>query len=188
MMKILMLGNSLTQFNDMPQKLAELLDAEVVAHTRGGARLAEQLNPKTEMGARTDKALREEHFDYVVLQEMSHGPATMPDRYLESVRRLAERIHEAGARPVLYATWTFRPGCDRLRKIRMDADTLHARMQETFRKAAEESGAIVANAGNAFLDRDLADELFASDGYHPSEIGSELAAEVIADAIRKAVK
>ena len=75
-----MLGNSLTTANDMPQKLAELLSAEVVVHARGGARLAEQLNPDTRMGARTLQVLREESFDYVVLQEMSHGPATASER------------------------------------------------------------------------------------------------------------
>ena len=46
-MRILMLGNSFTFANDMPAMLAELTGAEVVHHTRGGARLAEQLNPKT---------------------------------------------------------------------------------------------------------------------------------------------
>ena len=43
-MRILMLGNSFTYYHDMPKILAQMLDAEVVAHTRGGARLAEQLN------------------------------------------------------------------------------------------------------------------------------------------------
>ena len=49
-MRILMLGNSFTFVNNMPSTLAELTGAEVVQHTRGGARLAEQLNPKTKMG------------------------------------------------------------------------------------------------------------------------------------------
>ena len=44
-MRILMLGNSFTAANDLPQRLAQLTGAEVAAHTRGGARLAEQLNP-----------------------------------------------------------------------------------------------------------------------------------------------
>ena len=51
-MRILMLGNSFTFANNMPAMLAELTGAEVVHHTRGGARLAEQLNPKTKTGAR----------------------------------------------------------------------------------------------------------------------------------------
>ena len=44
-MRILMLGNSFTFTNHMPQMLADLTGAEVVHHTRGGARLSEQLNP-----------------------------------------------------------------------------------------------------------------------------------------------
>ena len=56
-MRILMLGNSLTFANDMPSMLAEITGAEVIHHTRGGARLAEQLNPKTQMGEKTKAAL-----------------------------------------------------------------------------------------------------------------------------------
>ena len=48
-----MLGNSFTFANNMPKTLANLIDAEVVQHTRGGARLAEQLNPDTKMGGMT---------------------------------------------------------------------------------------------------------------------------------------
>ena len=56
-MRILMLGNSFTFTNNMPQMLAELTGAEVVHHTRGGARLSEQLNPNTRLGSRTQAAL-----------------------------------------------------------------------------------------------------------------------------------
>ena len=48
-MHILVLGNSLTFANDMPQMPADLSGAAVVHHTRGGARLSERLNPKTFM-------------------------------------------------------------------------------------------------------------------------------------------
>ena len=80
-MRILMLGNSPTFANDMPRMLAELTDAEVVHHTRGGARLSEQLNLKTKLGARTQAALTQEHWDYIVLQEMSQiGRASCRER------------------------------------------------------------------------------------------------------------
>ena len=138
-MKILMLGNSLTAANHMPVMLAQKLDAEVTVHARGGARLAEQLNPDTKMGARTAQVLRERNFDYVILQEMSHGPATATERYLDSVRKLAKLVREAGAEPVLYATWAFRPGCEKLESIGMDAEEMHRQMQEAFRAAAGDS-------------------------------------------------
>ena len=40
-MRILMLGNSFTTANHMPDMLDELTGAEIVQHTRGGARLAD---------------------------------------------------------------------------------------------------------------------------------------------------
>lgn len=62
-MRILMLGNSFTAHNNLPGMVAKLTGAEVVAHTRGGARLAEQLNTDTELGRKTINALRNEKWD-----------------------------------------------------------------------------------------------------------------------------
>ena len=42
---------------------------------------------------------------------------------------------------------------------------------------------MLANVGEAFRERGFADELYAPDGLHPSEEGSRLAAEVIAEVI-----
>ena len=81
-MRILMLGNSFIFTNNMPQMLADLTGAEVVHHTRGGARLSEQLNPCTRLGSQTQAALQKEKWDYVVLQEMSHGPFTATEQLL----------------------------------------------------------------------------------------------------------
>ena len=83
-MRILLLGNSFTSSHQLPQKLSALTGGQVVAHTRGGARLSEQLNPKTALGARTQAALQHEKWDFVVLQEMSHGPLTTPERFFRS--------------------------------------------------------------------------------------------------------
>ena len=57
-MRILMLGNSFISTNNMPQMLANLTEAEVTHHTRGGARLSEQLNPCTRLGSQTQTALQ----------------------------------------------------------------------------------------------------------------------------------
>ena len=173
-LQILMLGNSLTAANHMPVMLAKELDAEVFVHARGGARLAEQLNPDTKMGALTAKAL----------QNMSHGPATAAAKYLDSTRKLVESIRESGAEPVIYATWAFRPGCEKLDKLGIDAEEMHKLMQVGFAKAAEENDVILANVGEAFKERGFADSLYAEDGRHPSKEGSALAASVIAEAIR----
>ena len=62
-MRILMLGNSFTSSNDLPGLLAQLTGAQVIAYTRGGARLSEQLNPNTKLGAKTQAALATEPWD-----------------------------------------------------------------------------------------------------------------------------
>ena len=97
-MRILMLGNSFTFTNHMPQMLADLTGAEVVHHTRGGARLSEQLNPCTRLGSQTQAALQKEKWDYVVLQEMSHGPITAPKSFFSSVEQLCALPADPGKR------------------------------------------------------------------------------------------
>lgn len=123
-MRILMLGNSFTFVNNMPSTLAELTGAEVVQHTRGGARLAEQLNPKTKMGGLTQAALENEKWDYVILQEMSNGPITAKESFLKNVHLLCEKIWENGATPVLYATWAYKRGGKQLQSFGMDYDEM----------------------------------------------------------------
>lgn len=135
-MRILMLGNSFTTANDLPGQLAALTGAEVVCHTRGGARLAEHLNPGTRLGARTQAALAGEHWDHVVLQEMSHGPCTSPGSFFASVERLCAQIRAAGAVPVLYATWAYQEGGAKLAAKSWDYETMARTLSEAYRQAA----------------------------------------------------
>ena len=135
-MRVLMLGNSFTFFCDMPRTLAALLNAEVVHHTRGGAHLAEQLNPETEMGARTQAAFRDEKWDYVVLQEYSTGPITSPERFYDSVRQLCVQIRENGAVPVLYATWAFKKNGKKLEESGLEYKSMYRGLYDAYHKAA----------------------------------------------------
>ena len=183
-MRILMLGNSFTFFCDMPRTLAQLLGAEVEHHTRGGAHLAEQLNPETEMGARTLTALREQRWDYVVLQEYSTGPLVSPERFRQSVRALCALIRENGAVPVLYATWAFKKGGKKLADSGYGYDAMFRGLYEAYHAAGEENGVPVADVGLGFSEAGPEAELYASDDYHPSHQGARLAAETIAAVIR----
>ena len=182
-MRILMLGNSFTYYHDMPDILAAMLGAEVVAHTRGGAMLAEQLNPDTEMGANTLKALKEEKWDFVVLQEQSNAPITKKKSFLESSKKLCDLIKENGAKPVFYATWAYKEGTAKLDTMKMSYQDMANGLYESYREAAELSGALMAKVGCAFTAvRDFAG-LYEDDDYHPSEAGSVLAATTIARVI-----
>ncbi len=183
-MRILMLGNSFTFANDMPRMLAEITGAEVVAHTRGGARLAEQLNEKTNMGKSTLEALANEKWDYVVLQEMSHGPISSRKSFLKNVGLLCEKIRENGAEPVLYATWAYKRGGKKLEAFGRDYDEMFRGMYEGYHEAAETNHALIADVGKRFYELADTQELYAEDGCHPNEAGSRLAAQVLADVMK----
>ena len=182
-MRILMLGNSFTYANDMPSMLAEITGAEVVHHTRGGAHLAEQLNPRTKNGARTQAALEDEFWDYVVLQEYSSGPVTSVRAFKRSISRLCARIREEGAMPVLYATWPYRRDSRAYEEMGISYEEMAQGLYEAYHEAAEKNQALIADVGQRFCELEGNEELYADDGQHPSEAGSRLAAETIAEAI-----
>ena len=184
-MRILMLGNSFTTANDLPGQLAALTGAEVICHTRGGARLAEHLNPGTRLGARTQAALAGEHWDYVVLQEMSHGPCTSPGSFFASVERLCAQIRAAGAVPVLYATWAYQEGGAKLAAKGWDYETMARTLSEAYRQAARENHALLAEVGAQFHERSRTENLYAADSVHPNALGSRIAAETLASVIQK---
>lgn len=182
-MRILMLGNSLTTAHGLPDLLAKRLDAEVVVHARGGARLAEHLNPKTQLGAKTQQALADERWDYVVLQEMSNGPVRSRERFLESAHALCEMARANGARPIIFATWAYAPNCPKLPKLGLTYEQMHKQMHAAFAEAAREGDAVLADAERAFFRHAEKESLYAPDGVHPSEAGTKLAAGCIAHAI-----
>ena len=184
-MHILMLGNSLTSANDLPTLLAERLQADVVAHTRGGARLSEHLNPETKLGKSTQQALANARWDYVVMQEMSNGPVRFRARFVESVASLSKAIRAAGAKPIVYATWAYAPGCPKLARLGLSHDQMFEEMLRAHAEAASQSGALLADACRAFYDHPRKRELYATDGVHPSRMGTELALETIASAIEE---
>ena len=191
-MRILMLGNSFIFTNHMPQMLADLTGAEVIHHTRGGARLSEQLNPCTKLGSQTQAvgsqtqaALQKEKWDYVVLQEMSHGPITAPKSFFSSVEQLCRQIRANGAVPILFATWTYQKGGAKLTDKGWDYDEMAQKLSEAYHKAALENNALIADVGRRFYEWSDPQDLYAADGVHPSELGSHIAAETIAAVIQQ---
>lgn len=182
-MRILMLGNSLTFFNNMPKMLSRLTGAQVVSNTRSGARLMEQLNVNTKLGARTQAALQNEPWDYVVMQEMSNGPVTAPRSFFRSVEQLSRQIRQAGAEPVLYATWAYRRDNERLSDLELGYEEMYRLMCEACQRAAQKNGILIANVGQRFYELADTREIYDEDGIHPSELGSQIAAETLAEVI-----
>ena len=184
-MRILMLGNSFTYFNDMPAILAALTGWEVVSHTRGGAYLSEHLDPSCELGLKTLPALRDQRFDYVVMQGQSQEPFRCRTQFLDAVRGLCPMIRAAGATPVLYATWAYKDGSQRLADTGLSYADMLAKLTEGYEMAAKENDALLAPVGKAFCDARKVLDLYVEDDYHPSQTGSLLAATVLAQCIRE---
>ncbi|WP_300956537.1 SGNH/GDSL hydrolase family protein [uncultured Dubosiella sp.] len=182
-MRILMLGNSYTSANHLPLMLAEMAGAEVIAHTRGGARLAEQLNPATKLGNKTLKALHDEKWDYVIVQEMSNGPITSKEKFMTNLSKLCGLIRENGAIPVLFATWAYEKNGKQLKKFGMEYEDMICSMKETFRETVKRTSCLLADVTTAFEQQAETVKLYAPDGSHPSEAGSKLAARTIAKVI-----
>lgn len=183
-MKILMLGNSLTTAHDLPELLGKLTGADIAVHARGGARLAEHLNPSTRLGALTQQALADGTWDYVVLQEMSNGPVRFCEKFLDACARLAAAIRASGAEPLLYATWAYAPDCSKLEKLGMSHEQMNEQLSSAYHAAAEQNGALIATVGDAFFAHPSKAALYAPDGVHPSPAGTQLAAQTLAAAIQ----
>ena len=176
-MRILMLGNSLTAANGLPQMLAHALHADVTAHVRGGARLSEQLNPDTELGARTIDALTNRRWDFVVIQGGGTEPLRSPKRFTENAARLCETAAGAGAKPVLFVTWGYLD--------EPDPEAASDTVREAYAAGSGQTGALLADVGGRFRESGRED-LLAKDGRHPTEEGTRLACAVLAETIAAA--
>ena len=183
-MRILLLGNSFTFANDMPSMLAQLTGAEVVHHTRSAISLAEQLNIRTKIGAKTLDALENEFWDYVVLQEMSNGPITKRNSFLRNAGRLCSWIKEEGAVPILFETWAYQKDSQALSDLGMTYEEMKKGLHDAYCEAADQNDVLLADVGEKFFELADSQELYAEDGMHPSENGSRLVAESIAAVIR----
>jgi hypothetical protein len=177
--RVLFIGNSYTYFNNLPEIFAKLAEAghqsrvEIRMEAPGGWRLKDHW----EKGAAL-KALHEERWNYVVLQEQSTlginyflegRPRISSDAFFRPyAKKWAAEIRKAGAIPVFYLTWA-----------RKATPEDQGALNYFYIHAARENGALVAPVGIAWAQvrqEQPAIELFFPDGSHPSPTGSYLAA------------
>lgn len=184
-MKILFVGNSYTYFNDMPKMLERLANAnghptEVFSVTKGGRKLHQHLDAEDEYSQKlleyTDGSHR---FDWVFLQEQSVLPLADFALFADGVRRVYAHIRPFADRFVLYQTWGRHDAHPLLAERGWTHESMADGLAEAYQKMAEEIGAKVSPVGRAFTrvyrgNPEL--ELYAKDLFHPSYIGSCLAA------------
>lgn len=175
--KILFIGNSFTQRNNVPGLLAELAAAREVSVTHdlvsaGGASLRRHWND-----GKAAAAIESACYDYVVLQEQSTLPIKNAKRMAENVRLFAEPIKQAGSQMVLYMTWA-----------RSHAPESQQAITDAYTSIGADLGAIVVPVGLAwqtFLAKYDSPVLHDRDQSHPTLAGSYLAACVFLAALLK---
>ena len=167
LVRILFIGNSFTTRNDLPGMLAEMageqgVTVEFEVMSAGGASLRRHLN------AGAADRIRDDKWDYVVLQEQSTLPIKNSNRFWENVREFVPTIEDARARLVLYMTWA-----------RKNEPQNQALLTDAYDGIGKELGAIVVPAGSAWklmLANIGGPALHDKDGSHPTLAGTYLAA------------
>jgi len=184
-MQVLFIGNSFTYFNDMPFTFLNMIrtvepDARVESLAYGGYSLAQYADEDTEVGRLAISKIVSYEWDYIVLQEQSLLPCTDPDAFLEAVQKICGIISQIGAKVILYQTWAYEDGSEKLASTGMTYEEMSEKLKTAYDAAAEATGAIVAPVGEFFSQITRSDHIThlinRNDNYHPSTSGSYLAA------------
>jgi hypothetical protein len=170
-LRVLFVGNSLTETNDLPAAVASLAETagrrlETGAVIASGYSLEDHWTSSD-----ATKEIASGEWDVVVLQQ---GPSSLPESQAHLklwAQRFAALARKSGARPGLLTVWP-----ESYRRSALGA------VIASYRNAARAAGAELFPAGDAWrrawaCDRDLA--LYGSDGFHPSRLGTHLAALVV---------
>jgi hypothetical protein len=170
--RVLFVGNSLTEANRLPAMVAQLAPVEVDARVVGGYALEDHWNL-------TDIAdvIARGRYDLVVLQQ---GPSSLPEsraNLLQWSHTFADAIRAAGGTPAFYTVWP-----ESWRRSAFDA------VISSYRAAARDTAGLLLPVGVAWksvLRTHPKLALYGPDGFHPTRLGSYLAAVTIAAGLTK---
>jgi len=177
-LRVLFVGNSLTYVNDLPRMVEAMAAAR--PHSRPlitgmVAFPAETLKGNWRRGDAL-RAIRDNgYWDYVVLQEQSHGPMDNPELMSRYAKTFDAEIRKGGAKTMLYMTWGDENAPENMERI-----------AKSYSQVGETLGATVVPVGRAFgaaLAGRPGERLYGADGHHPSVAGTYLAAAVFYDLI-----
>jgi hypothetical protein len=170
--RILFVGNSLTYVNDLPAVVEAMARADddrpLVVKTVAFPNFSLEDHWR-EGSARAE--LVDGRWDYVVMQQ---GPSSLPENQ-EHLRtwaaRFAEEARKSGTEPALFTVW---PASQH--------SSSFAAVIQSYGEAASAAGGLLLPAGKAWLlawEEDAGLTLYGPDGFHPSQLGTYLAALVI---------
>ena len=188
--RVLFLGNSYTNYNDLPQLLTELAAdmghvVETASNTPGGFTLQGHASNDTSLDL-----IAEGGWDFVVLQEQSQLPS-LPDFQVEAdffpaAENLVNFIRDNNdcAIPLFYMTWGREEGdiqnCDNWPPV-CTYESMQELLTNNYLEACDLNTSWCAPVGvvweEVFLGTSI--DVFDEDGSHPSLAGSYLAASTL---------
>jgi hypothetical protein len=175
-LKVLFIGNSLTYTNDLPQTVAQLAASagaqECYCYQIAYPNFALEDHYDNREAVR---ALEEESWDFVVMQQGPSTLASSKDHLILWASILDEYIDENGATPIMYGVWP-----------ELGRAEFFPNATDSYRSAANAIGGLFAPAGEAWLmawEQDSTLPLYGPDEFHPSTMGTYLAAMVVFERI-----
>lgn len=184
--RILFIGNSHTDYGDVPGAVAEMsrLAGKAEIKVQQVNVYGESLEGHWNTGAAPAviEQSAEEWFDFVVLQERSAHPKDFPESYLDYTSRFGLLAKENNAIPLLYVLWARENGYTNAEFLSQAALTALEAIQK-----GEGTGelAAVGEAWKAVRDQDPAKPLYLPDGNHSSNTGAYLTACVFYSVIHR---
>jgi len=172
--RVLMIGNSLTYYNDLPGLLQQFSAREatpiyIESITTPFASLQFHWN----LGVAPAR-IRDKHWDYVILQDFSRRPVTDPQNSLNDFTRFADLAHANGAKVIIFENWP-----------REGHDSDAAALAQSYQNILAKTAGIPAPIGDAFehCHTTRPDIALLLDDRHPSDAATYLAAAVLYDTI-----
>jgi len=166
--RILFVGNSYTYQWNLPQQVAAMGgdDFYIRQSTAGGVNWGQHW--RGEKGLNTLNKIKHGNYDIVVLQNHSLRTIEAPDSLLIYGKKLAQKIRQTGAEPMLYMTWAreWNP---------LMIDTI----DKVYHELGDEINALVVPVGRIWEDiRKLRPtvDLYQPDGSHQTPTGMYIAA------------
>ena len=174
--RVLFIGNSLTYFNDLPGTVAGIAGSvNVTIHVASVAGPNLALIDHVQGSSNALDMIRQGGWNYVVLQQGPSALSLSRDTLILATRLLAEEIEAVGARSALLMVWPESSRFDVFDDVR-----------DSYQAAAADVGGLFLPAGEAWRTAWAVDPqlpLYGPDGYHPSELGTYLAALVVYEGI-----
>ena len=166
---VLFVGNSLTSTNDLPATLSAIATSAgdtIQVATEAGPNLA--LIDHLGGGSSAAMKIAQGGWDYVVLQQGPTPAGICRDSLVFWTKLFNSRIRAVGAQPAILMVWPILGVGPPFDDVRVSFQMAAAEVKGTFLPAGE--------AWRAALRADATLQLYSSDGFHPSPIGTFLAA------------